>query len=973
MIRKLAIALTILSASYAGVVQALGLGEATVQSNLNQPLVAEISLVNTGGLEESEILPGLATREEFLKAGIDRVYFLSDIRFDVKTGPNGEPVVVLTTKKPVREPFLNFLVEIIWPSGRLLREYALLIDPPVFAEDKPIVAAPAPVTPVKVETPQPSVKRSLVSGDDLAVRNSVEPVAGKLAGNSSYGPTSSKDTLWDIATAVRPDKSVSPQQVMLAIQDLNPNAFIDENINKLKAGQILRLPTKDQIQTRSKYAAINQVIEQNAALRKPKRKTPVSSNTQTTAPTKVNNELASGDQLKLVVSDKDSKAADSAGSDPDGMSEAGSTSDEELSITLEKLDKVSLENDELSGKVGALEDQLETLQRLLTLKNDQLAGLQAQMRASEMDAAEEAALTANEETSDASGDAASPIIVEEVSETLVDTKVVDENGEVLAEKLEVQEEVVVAEVQAVEAPADEVQSSDQQATSMQDELLALVMTNPLYQAAIAGVLIVLLLVLWMLSKSRAAKEQEELADDVVEVSEDEVLDGEPSSLLDDNAQEELDADLEQEEVSEADFEADLEASAGDDEKEDVIAEADVYIAYGRLDQAATILEQGVSADPVRVDYRLKLLEVYRDALEVAAFDKQLSELEAIQDQDALAAAAQIKSELEAKVAEQDQPLMGDDLSVEPEQLLDEDEEQALLQGDDNNFDFDVVEPAVELEASAAEVEVPEVAATEESIEDLADELGEELADEVDLHSEELDVDLDIDLEIEDAVDEDPGIDFESVEFDSPEETSDESPANDVNSAVDDVVESEVQEDVLDIELSDELDHEAEIDLELSDELSDELVVDDLALEIDGDELDLELDEASSSLDFEAELADIDDESAESADESEQESEAPSEEAADALVLDELAITDETLAEAASVLGDAEDFEPELSEDEDFDFLEGTDEASTKLDLARAYIDMGDTEGAKEILLEVAQEGSNEQKQQAQDLIDSLDG
>ena len=113
MIRKLAIALTIVSASYASVVQALGLGEAEVSSSLNQPLVAEIDLLSTGGLTDAEILPGLATREEFLKAGIDRVYFLSDIRFEVKPSDNGEPKIVLTTKKPVREPFLNFLVEVI--------------------------------------------------------------------------------------------------------------------------------------------------------------------------------------------------------------------------------------------------------------------------------------------------------------------------------------------------------------------------------------------------------------------------------------------------------------------------------------------------------------------------------------------------------------------------------------------------------------------------------------------------------------------------------------------------------------------------------------------------------------------------------------------------------------------------------------------------------------------------------------------
>ena len=111
MIRKLAIALSLLGVCFTGLVHALGLGEVTVKSALNQPLNAEIELVNTAGLTINEILPGLATREEFQKADVDRVYFLSDLRFEVITNTQGKASIVLTSKKPVREPFLNFIVE----------------------------------------------------------------------------------------------------------------------------------------------------------------------------------------------------------------------------------------------------------------------------------------------------------------------------------------------------------------------------------------------------------------------------------------------------------------------------------------------------------------------------------------------------------------------------------------------------------------------------------------------------------------------------------------------------------------------------------------------------------------------------------------------------------------------------------------------------------------------------------------------
>jgi len=376
MIRKLAFALTLLG--YAGLVNALGLGEAEVTSSLNQPLRAEIELVSTKGLQAAEILPGLATREEFLKAGVDRVYFLSDLRFTVEETSSGNLKVVLTTNKPVREPFLNFLVEVIWPSGRLLREYALLIDPPVFSEE-PAAPVAAPVTRV---APQPvqSAPQAPARGDRVAMP---APSSASPALSGTYGPTNSKDTLWEIAVKARPGRSVSPQQVMLAIQDLNPGAFIDGNINKLKEGQVLRLPSVEQIKARSAAAAINEVIAQNQALKTGK-KPVVSAAMRANKPASSAPSSGQQDELKLVVADKTSEASSTANAGSDAVAGSGRGVDNELEITLEKLDKSNLENKELSGRVEDLEEQLETLQRLLTLKNDQLAGLQAQARQNEL-------------------------------------------------------------------------------------------------------------------------------------------------------------------------------------------------------------------------------------------------------------------------------------------------------------------------------------------------------------------------------------------------------------------------------------------------------------------------------------------------------------------------------------------------------------------------------------------------------------
>src|SRR5690554_1805099 len=109
---------------------ALGLGELKLESALSQPLKAEIELVDTKGLTKWEIKPTLASQEDFERAGVDRVYFLTKIDFKVE----GDRIV-LTTREAINEPFLNFLVEVNWPAGRVLREYTVLLDPPTYSEE----------------------------------------------------------------------------------------------------------------------------------------------------------------------------------------------------------------------------------------------------------------------------------------------------------------------------------------------------------------------------------------------------------------------------------------------------------------------------------------------------------------------------------------------------------------------------------------------------------------------------------------------------------------------------------------------------------------------------------------------------------------------------------------------------------------------------------------------------------------------
>ena len=113
---------------------AVELGKLQLHSALNQRLNADIPLTNVSGLGTDEILPGLASAAEFDRMGIDRPYELTNLRFTVQQGQNGQMFVHITSSKPIVEPYLDFLMEVLWPNGRIVREYTILLDPPVFGK-----------------------------------------------------------------------------------------------------------------------------------------------------------------------------------------------------------------------------------------------------------------------------------------------------------------------------------------------------------------------------------------------------------------------------------------------------------------------------------------------------------------------------------------------------------------------------------------------------------------------------------------------------------------------------------------------------------------------------------------------------------------------------------------------------------------------------------------------------------------------
>ncbi|MGB5834687.1 MAG: fimbrial protein FimV, partial [Thiohalocapsa sp.] len=146
----------IMLGSLASTAAALGLGGLRAQSALNQPFYAEIALSDVKTDELDTVKARLASREDFSEAGAERPHFLTRLKFTPMIGPSGEAIVQVTSREPIREPYLDFLIEVLWPQGRMVKEYTVLMDPPTsVSTSAPRVSQPNVTAPVRRPPPQP--------------------------------------------------------------------------------------------------------------------------------------------------------------------------------------------------------------------------------------------------------------------------------------------------------------------------------------------------------------------------------------------------------------------------------------------------------------------------------------------------------------------------------------------------------------------------------------------------------------------------------------------------------------------------------------------------------------------------------------------------------------------------------------------------------------------------------------------------
>lgn len=287
LIRAAAAALLLSVLSFAA--QAAGLGRLTVLSSLGQPFRGEIDLVSVKKEELASLTARIASPDAFRQADLPFTAYVSNLKLAVEKRPNGDLYVKVSAAQPLNEPFIDFLVELAWTSGRLVRSYTALVDPPAVGDEKsdtaqaePAAAAPAPAaepaskaaepaTEVKASAP-PAVEAAPLPAEPKsepapAPAEAAAPAPAPAKAAASEGISDYKvkrgDTLAKIARANRP-ADVSLEQMLVLLYRDNPDAFDGKNMNRLRAGRVLRLPDATEVGSVSADEARKEVKVQAA-------------------------------------------------------------------------------------------------------------------------------------------------------------------------------------------------------------------------------------------------------------------------------------------------------------------------------------------------------------------------------------------------------------------------------------------------------------------------------------------------------------------------------------------------------------------------------------------------------------------------------------------------------------------------------------------------------------------------------------
>lgn len=351
-------------------VLALDLGQVQVKSALGQPLLAEIPVHSASPAELHSLSVQLASSEDFARANIVGGRTSIPLHFSISNA-GGRAVIRITSTAPVDDPYLDLLLQVNSSAGKSVREFAILLDPPGASAQ------------AAASSPEPR-RSSPVAGRTSAVpsratRPSSQPPS---VTNGKYGPVTRGQTLSSIAHSTVPT-GVDVQQMMMALKQANPDAFYRDNINALKSGQVLRVPSATEAQAMSIAAAVAEVRRQNSDWRAgtPGKPTVVANAATRDAGNSDSASASSGnsDRLSLVPA-KDLKAGAGQGS-ASGAGKNDAAVRQDLLRTQEGLASAQQQSADLKTRLKDLADINSKNEHLLSLKDNQIAELQAKLAA----------------------------------------------------------------------------------------------------------------------------------------------------------------------------------------------------------------------------------------------------------------------------------------------------------------------------------------------------------------------------------------------------------------------------------------------------------------------------------------------------------------------------------------------------------------------------------------------------------------
>lgn len=318
---------------------AIGAGEIVVNSYVNEPLSAEIAVLDPKDLSDSEVIASLASLEDFERLGIERHYSLGSLVFETNMTGSASSAIRVTTENPIREPYLNFLIELKWPEGRLLREYTVFLD----LRPRPQVT---------------STKRSSGRGQASVPNSRLNPGEYRVAPN---------DTLGEIAARFRGD-GVTIDHMMLAIKDANPGKFLRDNINGIRAGVLLEIPSG---------------IDKSLSARDAARRVANQWDEWTQPVASRGLRIVADDEIEFLddsVTEGDARGESLPAIDSgSAASVAPASSDSQIESETPALGNSGNDLAAIEARLVALSDQLTEIQNVVAFKDEEIAALKAEL------------------------------------------------------------------------------------------------------------------------------------------------------------------------------------------------------------------------------------------------------------------------------------------------------------------------------------------------------------------------------------------------------------------------------------------------------------------------------------------------------------------------------------------------------------------------------------------------------------------